>query len=151
MNRPTYTWADAWVLAAVTMGGGEQGAGLMEIIEAGDVINRAIFTRQQLRCGLARLLFDDHVRREGERFALSGITRIAWQQEKARLITSYDQLQFFEDLLQAAPYPAGDPDAEDPFWSLADLTDEKIAAAVAAYERERAGLRRDADDATRGS
>ena len=131
----------------MTIGGGELGAGLTEIIEAGDVINRATLTPQQLRRGLAKLIFEEHVRREGERFVLAGIARIAYRDRKASLSTSYDLLQFYEDLLQAAPYPAGEADVEDPFWNLADLTDEVVAVATGAYDRERASLRRDAEDA----
>ena len=147
MSRPAFTWSDAWVLAAVSIGGGDQGAGLFEFIEAGDLINRTLFTPQQLRRGLAKLIFEGHVAREGDRFALAGIGRIAYESEKAHVPASYDLLQFFEDLLQAAPYPAGDPTAEDPFWSLTDVTDEKVAAASASYERERARQRKEADSA----
>ena len=145
MSGPSYTWSDAWVLAAVTVGGGGHGAELAQIIEAGEVVNRSIFTPQELRRGLGKLLVDEHVRRDGERFVLSGIARIAYEQERPNLATSYDLLQFFEEILHAMPYPAGDPNADDPDWSLPDITDAKVAAARAAYLEEYENLRKQAD------
>ena len=35
-----------------------------------------------------------------------------------------------EALLEAAPYPAGDPQAEDPVWAFLELTDSMIGRAV---------------------
>jgi hypothetical protein len=39
-------------------------------------------------------------------------------------------------LLEAAPYPAGDPQAEDPVWAFPELTDSMIDRAVQDYRKE---------------
>jgi len=150
-GAPQYTWSDAWVLAAVTVGGGDHGAGLAEIVEAGDLINRSIFTPQELRRALAKLLHDGHVRREADVFAVAGRAMIAAVEVARRNPSSYDLLQHFEEFLEAAPYPAGDPDAEDPLWTLPDLGDEKIAAACSAYRKEHSEIRKDASGGTEGA
>jgi hypothetical protein len=41
-----------------------------------------------------------------------------------------------EVFLEAAPYPAGDPKAEDPDWAFPELTDSMIDGAVQAYRGE---------------
>lgn len=145
-DRPQYTWSDAWVLASVTVGGGDHGGTLQDIVEAGDLINRTVFTPQELRRALAKLMHDGHVRRQGDVFAVAGRAMAAAVQVAQRNPSSYDLLQHFEDFLEAAPYPAGDPGEEDPRWTLADLTDAKIAAAVSAYRKEHAEIRKDASD-----
>lgn len=146
---PRYTWSDAWVLAAVTVGGGDHGAGLQAIIEAGDLINRAIFTPQELRRGLAKLLHDGHVRRQDDVFVVTGRAMSTAVVLAKRSPSSYDLLQTFEDFLEAEPYPAGSPGEEDPHWTLPDLTDEKIALACAAYRKEHSELKRDASGGDR--
>ncbi len=141
---PEFTWSDAWVLAAVTVGGGNRGAALREIIEAGDLINRAILTPQELRRGLAKLVHAGHVAVDGDSFVITGRARLAHEFFSAKARSSYDLLQFFEDFLEALPYPAGDPRADDPLWTIEGITDERVAAACESYHNEFAELYKEA-------
>ncbi|MCI0441453.1 MAG: hypothetical protein L0177_20310 [Chloroflexi bacterium] len=50
-----YTWTDAWLLLSVIYAGRAGEATLDRIIEAGDFINHAIFTHEELRTSLAKL------------------------------------------------------------------------------------------------
>ncbi len=142
--KPRFTWSDAWVLAAVAVGGGEGGNDLKEIITAGHLVNRSVFTPQQLRRGLAKLLHEGHVRAAGQAFVVAGEASDVTARYALANRSSWELLQFFETFLDAAPYPAGDPHAEDPGWSLAEMTDERVAAATAAFEADLEDLHRDA-------
>ncbi len=134
--KPEFTWSDAWVLAAVAVGGGSRGAALQQIIEAGEVINRAIFTPQELRRGLAKLAHEGHVRVQDRSFVVAGEALAAFEQMPRARLSSYDVMQFFEDFLQAAPYPSVDPDADDPRWNLAAVSDAEVIAAAEAYQAD---------------
>ena len=47
---------DAWVLHAVVLAEGEEGASLVRIVAAGDYVNHAVFDARELSTGLGRLL-----------------------------------------------------------------------------------------------
>ena len=142
--KPVFTWSDAWVLGAVALGGGEHGAGLKEIIEAGDLINRAIFTPRQLRLGLAKLIHAGHVSAVAGQYAVVGDALLAARRLAYQNPSSYDLLQCFEDFLEAAPYGTQEPEEDDAQWPLPEVTDESVAAASAAHRAEYAALHKDA-------
>lgn len=54
-NSSSFTSSDTWVLLAAVYGGAEKGADLDAIISAGDYINHAILSYEELDGGLARL------------------------------------------------------------------------------------------------
>jgi hypothetical protein len=124
------------VLAAVAIGGGDRGAALQQIIEAGEVINRAIFTPQELRRGLAKLAHEGYVRAEEGSFVVAGAAKAAFDALPRTTRSSYDLMQFFEDFLQALPYPAVDPETDDAKWSLAGVTDASVTAAADGYHAD---------------
>ena len=144
--KPKFTWSDAWVLAAVALGGGDKGAGLKEIIEAGDLINRALLSPAQLRCGLGKLVHEGHVHASAGSYGVQGDALLEARRVAYTNPTSYDLLQHFEDFLEATPYD-GTPgaDADSP-WALEEVTEENVAAAREAYRREYAALHREAND-----
>ncbi len=53
--RAQYRWTDGWLLAAIALASGNRPALLWEIIAAGDALNHAIFTDEEIESGLARL------------------------------------------------------------------------------------------------
>ena len=140
---PEFNGADAWVLAAVAVGGGLKGAMLTEIIAAGDLINRALFTPRQLRSGFAKLLNRGHVAQMGERYVIAGEARVAVVRALQEPFTSFSVLQFFEEFLGASAYGAGESDREDPEWPFEELTDAMVALAIAAYRADVASLGRE--------
>lgn len=137
---PVFNGADAWVLAAVAVGGGLKGALLSEIIAAGDLINRTLFTPQQLRSGFAKLLGRGHVAQLGERYVIAGEARVAVVRALQEPFTSFSVLQFFEEFLGASPYGTGESDRDDPEWAFDELTDAMVALAIGEYHAEVASL-----------
>src|SRR5258706_13250791 len=76
--EPTFVWSDAWVLAAVAVGGGLKGCGLKEIIAAGELINRAILTAGEIRGALGKLVHKGFVARvDDDVFTIAGEARTA--------------------------------------------------------------------------
>ena len=53
--KPVFVWSDAWVLAAVAVGGGLKGCGLKDVIAAGELINRALLNSDEIRNALGKL------------------------------------------------------------------------------------------------
>ena len=141
--KARFTWSDAWVLAAVVIGGGH-GNELRDIIAAGDLINRELFTPQELRRGLAKLMHEGHVRAAKDTFVVAGEAVFAAERFVRENRSSYELMQLFEVFLDAEPYPAGDRDAEDPSWPLAEMSDERVAAACEAYRLDLRSLHKDA-------
>lgn len=54
-NAFKYVRSDAWLLLAILYAGREGGASLNQVKAAGDFINHAVFTADELTCGLNRL------------------------------------------------------------------------------------------------
>src|SRR5207244_1264916 len=117
-----FTWADAWVLAAVAYAEGDDGASLDHVIAAGDAINHAIVTFPELSSGLARLRAAGCVVAEGGRFRLrSGVTS-TYQRLIARRRSHAAKLHALAKWLGCNPARCGDdPNPSDPEWRLGDL------------------------------
>ena len=137
---PVFNSADAWVLAAVAVGGGLKGAMLREVIAAGDLINRTLFTARQLRSGFAKLVSRGYVAQMGESYVIAGDARVAVVRALQEPFTSFSVLQFFEDFLGASAYGNGGSDRDDPDWPFEELTDAMVALAIAEYHAEVASL-----------
>jgi hypothetical protein len=139
-TRPVrFTWADAWVLAAIAIGGGMKGAGLKEIVAAGDLVNRAMFTGPILRSGMAKLMHKGYVSVAGGTFVVAGAARAAIQQTLLKSTTSFSVMQFFEDFLEATPYSMVEEETDQ--WSYDELTDERVNDACNEYLSEVTDLR----------
>ena len=77
-KQPAFVWSDAWVLAAVAVGGGLKGCGLKDVIAAGELINRALLNAQEIRNALGKLIRAGHVsRRAQDIFVIGGEARAA--------------------------------------------------------------------------
>lgn len=50
-----YRWTDAWLLASIALAGKDKPAELWEILYHGDLLNRTIFTPEEIESGLVRL------------------------------------------------------------------------------------------------
>jgi hypothetical protein len=140
--QQSFVWSDAWVMAAVAVGGGLKGCELKDVIAAGDLLNRAILSPVELRGALAKLLRSGNVRRSGETYVIAGEARYAVEQLPRRPGASFNVMHFFEEFLDV------DPDAQNdagntPDAPLADLTDVRIEAAIEAYRVELAALWRE--------
>ena len=67
--KPVFVWSDAWVLAAVAVGGGLKGCGLKDVIAAGELINRALLNSDEIRNALGKLVDDMDKAVEAKKYA----------------------------------------------------------------------------------
>lgn len=134
--NPTFQWSDAWLLAAIAVGGGLKGAMLKEVVAAGDLINRSHFTPQELRSGLAKLFHRGYAMQLGDRFVIAGDARVELVNALQHPFSSFSVMQFFENFLNSRPYDSLDRARVDPDWCFAELTDETVAGARAQYQSE---------------
>ena len=65
-----FTWSDVWLLQAVAMAARKKPASLSDIVARGDAIQHAIFTFEELSCGLRKLIAARLVVFEGDRFQI---------------------------------------------------------------------------------
>lgn len=144
-KQPTFNGSDAWVLAAVAVGGGLKGALLTEIVAAGDLINRALFTPQELRNAFAKLTHSGYITQLGELYVIAGDARATAAPLLEQPFTSFSVMQLFEEFL--ASEPDGDRTRDDPDWPFEHLTDAMVALACAQYRAESSTL----DDEVRES
>jgi hypothetical protein len=142
--EPVFVWSDAWVLAAVAVGGGLKGCGLKEIIAAGELINRAILSAAEIRGALGKLIYKGHVgRADDDHFIIGGEARTAVERMLKESSASFSVMQFFEEFLQVDPYSLNHREMADLDCPLPGLTDEQIRAAAQAYREEMAALWRE--------
>jgi hypothetical protein len=143
--EPTFVWSDAWVLAAVAVGGGLKGCGLKEVIAAGELINRAILTAGEIRGALGKLVHKGYVDRvDDDLFLIAGEARTAVERLlKQSSASSFGVMQFFEEFLNVNPYSTVRSEASEIECPLPGLTDEQVRAAAQAYREELAALWRE--------
>ena len=142
--KPVFVWCDAWVLAAVAVGGGLKGCSLKDIIAAGELINRAILTSDEIRNALGKLIHAGHVqRRARDTFVIGGDARGAVEKLLKESSASFSVMQFFEDFLSVDPYSVNDAEYEDAGFALSDLSDADVEAAARAYQEDLQALWRE--------
>src|SRR5579871_5703666 len=73
-DESQHPWSDAWLLLAIIYAGKTSAASLRDIISAGDYINHAIFTYDELATGLKRLAADGLIIDENGNFRPSEST-----------------------------------------------------------------------------
>jgi hypothetical protein len=104
--------SDEWVMAAIRLAEGKAGATLQDVIAAGDAINHAIFTPQELRKGFAELLAAGWVECRGDRWRAT---------EAGRGVHVRGRSEW-----------APDPRLQDPRWNH-PLSDAEYEAALRSY------------------
>jgi len=142
--KPAYVWSDAWVLAAVAVGGGLKGCGLKDIIAAGELINRALLNAEEIRNALGKLISAGHIqRRAQDTFLIGGEARTAVEKLLKESNASFSIMQFFEDFLAVDPYSTNDADYDEQKFALSDLSDADVEAAARAYQEDLQALWRE--------
>ena len=142
--KPVYVWSDAWVLAAVAVGGGLKGCGLKDIVAAGELINRALLNADEIRNALGKLISAGHIqRRAQDTFMIGGEARTAVEKLLKESTASFSVMQFFEDFLAVDPYSTNDAEYEDNQFALSDLSDADVEAAARAYQEDLQALWRE--------
>ena len=96
-KRLIYQPSDAWLLLSVALAGGAKPAELKEVVAAGDYINHAIFTEDELRGGLRRLTAGGWVKLTGGNLAVtSRFKRVSGRLPR----TLHKALQQVEEILR---------------------------------------------------
>jgi hypothetical protein len=144
MKQPVFVWSDAWVLAAVAVGGGLKGCGLKDIIAAGELINRAVLNAPEIRNALGKLIHAGHVtRRAQDSFVIGGSARASVEKLLKESTASFSVMQFFEEFLVVDPYTPNDAEYDDSQFALSDLSDADVEAAARAYHEDLQSLWRE--------
>jgi hypothetical protein len=142
--KPVFVWSDAWVLAAVAVGGGLKGCGLKDIIAAGELINRAMLNAGEIRNALGKLIQAGHVsRRAQDNFVIGGDARISVERILKESNASFSVMQFFEDFLEVDPYSVNDAEFEAGKFALSDMSDADVDNAARAYQEDLQALWRE--------
>lgn len=79
----------AWVLLALVYGGGRERASIDSIISAGDYLNHAILSYEEINEGLAYLLRRGMIARVGKEYQLEGEIANRYDQLKSRRVSLY--------------------------------------------------------------
>ena len=101
-RQPEYCWSDAWLLLAIIYSGGSSGTNLRHIISAGDYINHALFTLDELRSGLIRLTTGGFIREQDGNFAATEITLESYRHTTSPRRAALKEIADFEELLKAS-------------------------------------------------
>ena len=143
-KQPVFVWSDAWVLAAVAVGGGLKGCGLKDIIAAGELINRALLDPTEIRGALGKLIHAGHITRKSQdTFVIGGEARTAVERLLKESQASFSVMQFFEDFLRVDPYSTNEAEYDGASFALTDLSDEDVDAAARAYQEDLQALWRE--------
>jgi hypothetical protein len=142
--KPVFVWSDAWVLAAVAVGGGLKGCGLKDVIAAGELINRAMLNPCEIRNALGKLIHAGHVtRRAQDNFVIGGDARASVEKLLKESTASFSVMQFFEEFLAVDPYTVNDAEYDENKFALSDLSDADVEAAARAYQEDLQALWRE--------
>lgn len=143
-KQPLFVWSDAWVLAAVAVGGGLKGCGLKDVIAAGELINRAILNPTEIRNALGKLIHCGYVlRRAQDNFVIGGEARASVERILKESAASFSVMLFFEDFLAVDPYAMNEAEFDASAFALTDLTDGDVEAAAHAYQEDMQALWRE--------
>ena len=138
MKQPAirFTWSDSWLLYSIGLAAhGGKGA-LKDVIMVGDAVNRAVFTPQELRRGIAKLTAAGLA---GERDGLFWLTEQGGElMRQAQAGTSlWDGVKRLDQLIGSVPFQEWDqPNFEDPQWPYPGITDDAVEVARSQYSAE---------------
>jgi hypothetical protein len=132
-NPPAFSGSDAWLLCSIAIGEGRRGASLRDILAAGDYINHAILTGQQIRYGLAKLIPTGFIRETAGGFKVAGKANAFWKKLKLKRKPVLRQLDEWETFLGVASPPESDPLREEAEWPYPAVSDEAVKRAYDEY------------------
>ena len=102
--RARYRWTDAWLLGAIAEASKRGPAQLWQIIAAGELLNHALFTDQEIVSGLARLTEGGWITEHDRRFSTTDFFK-----RKRIKIKGWDSVKKIEKLLDAESRHENEP------------------------------------------
>ena len=130
-----FTSSDVWLLVAIAMAESEPPVRLPAILFAGDYVNKAVFTSQELRRGFSKLTQAGYVVDADGTYSLSDAARRLVMETEKRSRNWYDTWKEVEKELGATRGPENAPGFEDARFPYPALTDKIIADADRQYRK----------------
>jgi len=137
MNSIPMQWSDIWLLLSIIIGGGQtnDGATLESVIRAGDGINHAIFTHEQVASGLYRLSHENYITtKNGKYFATEKANNIydeAWDSSK----NIYQVWDYVGETIRANRYTGPLPNPAD-IYEFHGINKQTVAIAAKQWHNE---------------
>jgi predicted DNA-binding transcriptional regulator AlpA len=105
-TNPTFTWPDAWLFQAIALAGGQNKfVEFVGIIGAGDYINHAVFTLEEVLENVPKLLAAEFIEIASAKIKLSGKTA-AWYKKEVNIFkSSHKQQAIIKEFLKNNPPP----------------------------------------------
>ena len=97
-----YNWSDAWLLLSIIYASESGGATLEKIIAAGDYINHAIFSPDELESGFARLTSGGYIKEKRGIFSVAERVMQAYSKTTSPRRAVHKELKGIEALIGAA-------------------------------------------------
>lgn len=137
MTSPdAFVWSDAWLMYSILAALRRGDASLMDVIEAGDAINHAIFTTEEINGGVERLVRAGLVTVSDHAISPSQVASYLWMQARESARTAWDVLTKLRELMNGL-----DSAPESP--APKRFEEAEILTAFAAYhERFQSALRK---------
>ncbi len=131
-GKVVFNWSDAWLLLAIGLASETGPATLETIIAAGDRINFAIFTADELESGLVRLRDAGYIVGGVSSFALTEKSKTLSESLQSKQESLHKQLSDAQEMLGAAAAPDEQPCAND--LKYPGFSKEKYEEAVTRYQ-----------------
>ena len=144
--------SDAWLLLAIIFAAAEkEGASLDQIVAAGDFINHAIFTNDEMESGFYRLTLGGYIDEVDGNFKPTKLTLDKYEEisrKKKRSVLG--QLDLLRESIGAKPWVFGGsfPRPENQY-KYPGITTEKLAEAVEKYQKRAMAILDELDEKRR--
>lgn len=129
--------SDAWLLLAIIFAADKEGASLDQIVAAGDFINHAIFTNDEMESGFFRLARGGYIEEVDDNFRPTKLTLEKYEEisrKKKRSVLG--QLDLLRESIGAKPWEFGVPfPRPENRYKYPGITTEKLAEAVEKYHK----------------
>ena len=99
-----YRWTDAWLLGAIAEASKHEPAKLWQIIAAGELLNHALFTDEEIESGLTRLTQGGWITERDGTFSTTDL----FKRQNIK-IKNWDSVKKIEKLLDAEPRYQNEP------------------------------------------
>ena len=131
-----FTSSDVWVLLSIALAETEPPVRLKDVFFAGDAINKAIFSPQELRRGIAKLTRAGYVRDELGTYSVTSLGRKLVERARATSGVWLRMWDYLEKELSATRGPEDGPAYEDSRFPYPQLSDAVVAEAEREYRED---------------
>jgi hypothetical protein len=132
----SFTSSDVWVLLSIALAETESPVRLKDLFFAGDAINKAIFSPQELRRGIAKLTQAGYARDEAGTYSLTPRGRELVDRARATSGVWLRMWDYLDKELSATRGPEDAPAYEDSLFPYPQLSDAMAAEAEREYREE---------------